>query len=154
MVVIIMGSKSDYDVMKPAWEILDTFGIKYEKKVISAHRTPELMFEFAKGAKKNGVEVIIAGAGAAAHVPGMVAAITHVPVIGVPIWTKDFNGTDALLSIVQMPGGVPVATVGINRSLNAGILAAKMIAMNDDGVYQKLVEYQQAMKDKVLATKI
>lgn len=154
MIAIIMGSKSDYEVMEPAWTILEELRIPFVKRVISAHRTPDLMFEFAKGAKKDGIDVIIAGAGGAAHVPGMVAAITNVPVIGVPIWTKDFGGNDALMSIVQMPGGIPVATVGINRSLNAGLLAARMIAMSDNTVYKKLEAYQEKMKQKVLDTQI
>lgn len=154
MVSIIMGSKSDYEIMEPAWKILEELGVSYEKRVISAHRTPDLMFEFAKNAKKNNIDVIIAGAGGAAHVPGMVAAITCVPVIGVPIWTKDFGGNDALMSIVQMPGGIPVATVGINRAINAGILAAEMIAMNDSAVYNKLLDYKEKMKQKVQDTQI
>lgn len=149
---IIMGSTSDREVMQKACDVLEELGIPYELKVISAHRTPELMFEFAKGAKQNGYDVIIAGAGGAAHVPGMVAAITQVPVIGVPIWSKDFNGTDALLSIVQMPGGIPVATVGINRASNAALLAARMIGMTNDKVYQSLLDYQEKMKQKVLNT--
>ena len=149
-VVILMGSKSDLEIMKKASAILDEFNVPYEMKVISAHRTPDLMFEFAKNAKKNGVDVIIAGAGGAAHVPGMIAAITPVPVIGVPIWSKDFNGTDALLSIVQMPSGIPVATVGIDRAANAALLAIRMLAMNNSELYQKLLDYQETMKEKVL----
>ena len=151
-VVILMGSKSDLEIMKKASAILDEFSVPYEMKVISAHRTPELMFEFAKNAKKNGVDVIIAGAGGAAHVPGMIAAITPVPVIGVPIWSKDFNGTDALLSIVQMPSGIPVATVGIDRAANAALLAIRMLAMNNNDLYQKLLDYQDKMKEKVINT--
>ena len=149
-VVILMGSKSDLEIMKKASAILDEFSVPYEMKVISAHRTPDLMFEFAKNAKKNGIDVIIAGAGGAAHVPGMIAAITPVPVIGVPIWSKDFNGTDALLSIVQMPSGIPVATVGIDRAANAALLAIRMLAMNNKELYQKLLDYQEQMKEKVL----
>ena len=151
-VVILMGSKSDLEIMKKASAILDEFSVPYEMKVISAHRTPDLMFEFAKGAKNNGVDVIIAGAGGAAHVPGMIAAITPVPVIGVPIWSKDFNGTDALLSIVQMPSGIPVATVGIDRAANAALLAIRMLAMNNSELYQKLLDYQETMKEKVINT--
>ncbi len=151
-VVILMGSKSDLEIMKKASAILDEFSVPYEMKVISAHRTPDLMFEFAKGAKNNGVDVIIAGAGGAAHVPGMIAAITPVPVIGVPIWSKDFNGTDALLSIVQMPSGIPVATVGIDRAANAALLAIRMLAMNNNDLYQKLLDYQEKMKEKVINT--
>lgn len=151
-VVILMGSKSDLEIMKKASAILDEFSVPYEMKVISAHRTPDLMFEFAKNAKKNGVDVIIAGAGGAAHVPGMIAAITPVPVIGIPIWSKDFNGTDALLSIVQMPSGIPVATVGIDRAANAALLAIRMLAMNNNDLYQKLLDYQDKMKEKVINT--
>lgn len=154
MVSIVMGSASDYEVMAPSWEILQKLGIPYEKNVISAHRTPDLMYAFARGAKDKGIKVIIAGAGLAAHVPGMVAALTPVPVIGVPIWTKYFNGNDALMSILQMPGGFPVATVGINRAENAGLLAARMIAIEDSKVYQKLCDYHKELTDKVLATKI
>ena len=151
-VIILMGSKSDLEIMKKASAVLDEFNVPYEMKVISAHRTPDLMFEFAKGAKNNGVDVIIAGAGGAAHVPGMIAAITPVPVIGVPIWSKDFNGTDALLSIVQMPSGIPVATVGIDRAANAALLAIRMLAMNNNDLYQKLLDYQEKMKEKVINT--
>ena len=151
-VIILMGSKSDLEIMKKASAVLDEFNVPYEMKVISAHRTPDLMFEFAKNAKKNGVDVIIAGAGGAAHVPGMIAAITPVPVIGVPIWSKDFNGSDALLSIVQMPSGIPVATVGIDRAANAALLAIRMLAMNNDELYQKLLDYQEQMKQKVINT--
>ena len=151
-VIILMGSKSDLEIMKKASAVLDEFNVPYEMKVISAHRTPDLMFEFAKNAKKNGIDVIIAGAGGAAHVPGMIAAITPVPVIGVPIWSKDFNGSDALLSIVQMPSGIPVATVGIDRAANAALLAIRMLAMNNDDLYQKLLDYQEKMKEKVINT--
>ena len=151
-VIILMGSKSDLEIMKKASAVLDDFQVPYEMKVISAHRTPDLMFEFAKNAKANGIDVIIAGAGGAAHVPGMIAAITPVPVIGVPIWSKDFNGTDALLSIVQMPSGIPVATVGIDRAANAALLAIRMLAMNNKELYQKLLDYQETMKEKVLNT--
>ena len=151
-VIILMGSKSDLEIMKKASDILDKFQVPYEMKVISAHRTPDLMFEFAKNAKANGIDVIIAGAGGAAHVPGMIAAITPVPVIGVPIWSKDFNGSDALLSIVQMPSGIPVATVGIDRAANAALLAIRMLAMNNTELYQKLLDYQEKMKEKVINT--
>ena len=151
-VIILMGSKSDLEIMKKASAVLDDFNVPYEMKVISAHRTPDLMFEFAKNAKNNGIDVIIAGAGGAAHVPGMIAAITPVPVIGVPIWSKDFNGSDALLSIVQMPSGIPVATVGIDRAANAALLAIRMLAMNNSELYQKLLDYQETMKEKVINT--
>ena len=151
-VAILMGSKSDLEIMKKASAVLDDFNVPYEMKVISAHRTPDLMMEFGKNAKKNGYDVIIAGAGGAAHVPGMLAAITPVPVIGIPIWSKDFNGTDALLSIVQMPSGIPVATVGIDRAANAALLAIRMLAMNNSELYQKLLDYQEKMKEKVINT--
>ena len=151
-VAILMGSKSDLEIMKKASAVLDDFNVPYEMKVISAHRTPDLMMEFGKNAKKNGYDVIIAGAGGAAHVPGMLAAITPVPVIGIPIWSKDFNGTDALLSIVQMPSGIPVATVGIDRAANAALLAIRMLAMNNSELYQKLLDYQETMKQKVINT--
>ena len=151
-VAILMGSKSDLEIMKKASAVLEEFNVPYEMKVISAHRTPDLMMEFGKNAKKNGYDVIIAGAGGAAHVPGMLAAITPVPVIGIPIWSKDFNGTDALLSIVQMPSGIPVATVGIDRAANAALLAIRMLAMNNTELYQKLLDYQEKMKEKVINT--
>ena len=151
-VAILMGSKSDLEIMKKASAVLDDFNVPYEMKVISAHRTPDLMMEFGKNAKKNGYDVIIAGAGGAAHVPGMLAAITPVPVIGIPIWSKDFNGTDALLSIVQMPSGIPVATVGIDRAANAALLAIRMLAMNNSELFQKLLDYQEKMKEKVINT--
>ena len=129
LVGIIMGSDSDLPVMKESAKVLEDFGIKYEITIVSAHRTPNRMFEYAKNAEKMGVEVIIAGAGGAAHLPGMVAAITPLPIIGVPIKTSSLKGTDSLLSIMQMPGGVPVATVAINNSKNAGILAAEILGI-------------------------
>lgn len=153
-VAILMGSASDLEVMQKASNILEEFGVPYEMKVISAHRTPDLMYDFAKGAKANGYDVIIAGAGLAAHVPGMVAALTCVPVIGVPLYTQYFGGNDALMSIVQMPGGIPVATVGVNRTDNAALLAIRMLAMNNDELYQKLIAYSEKMKEKVLNTKL
>ena len=122
-----MGSTSDYDVMSAAVETLDAFGVPYEKRVISAHRTPDLMFEYARSAKANGIDVIIAGAGGAAHVAGVIAGLTTVPVIGVPIRTQMMGGLDSLLSIVQMPGGIPVATVAINGAKNAALLAVQML---------------------------
>lgn len=153
-VAIVMGSASDLEVMQKASNIFDKFEVPYEMKVISAHRTPDLMFEFAKNAKANGYDVIIAGAGLAAHVPGMVAAITQVPVIGVPLYTKYFGGNDALMAICQMPGGIPVATVGIDRADNAALLAIRMLAMNNEKLYGKLLDYQEEMKQKVLNTKL
>jgi 5-(carboxyamino)imidazole ribonucleotide mutase len=133
IVAVIMGSKSDWETMKHTCEILDRLEVPYEKKVVSAHRTPDLMFEFAENARVRGIQVIIAGAGGAAHLPGMVAAKTTLPVIGVPVQSKALNGLDSLLSIVQMPAGIPVATVAIGRAgaTNAGLLAAQIVAVND-----------------------
>lgn len=153
-VAIIMGSTSDLDVMRPAMETLDLFGVEYEKKVISAHRTPDLMCEYAKSAKSRGIGAIIAGAGGAAHVAGVVAGMTTVPVIGVPIQTKAFGGMDSLLSIVQMPGGIPVATMAINGSKNAALLAVEIFALTDEGLSEKLSRYRQEQTQKVLDTEI
>ncbi|MBD7965116.1 5-(carboxyamino)imidazole ribonucleotide mutase [Fictibacillus norfolkensis] len=137
---VIMGSVSDWETMKEACDLLDELEVAYEKKVVSAHRTPDLMFQYAEEAEYRGIEVIIAGAGGAAHLPGMVAAKTILPVIGVPVQSKALNGMDSLLSIVQMPKGVPVATVAIGRAgaANAGLLAAQMVAVHDEGVKQRL----------------
>jgi 5-(carboxyamino)imidazole ribonucleotide mutase len=137
---VIMGSVSDWETMKEACDILDEMDVAYEKKVVSAHRTPDLMFQYAEEAEQRGIEVIIAGAGGAAHLPGMVAAKTIVPVIGVPVQSKALNGMDSLLSIVQMPKGVPVATVAIGKAgaANAGLLAAQMVAVHDEGVRQRI----------------
>jgi 5-(carboxyamino)imidazole ribonucleotide mutase len=137
-VAIIMGSDSDWPVMEEAAKALDSFGIGYSADVVSAHRMPEEMVEFAKTAASKGYKVIIAGAGGAAHLPGMVASLTTLPVIGVPVSLKNLDGMDSLLSIVQMPGGVPVATVGIDNAKNAGILAARIIGSADAGVTQKI----------------
>lgn len=147
---VIMGSKSDLPTMKQCLEILEELGIKYEAKIISAHRTPTLMFNYAKEAKDRGIEIIIAGAGGAAHLPGMVASLTELPVIGVPIETKTLKGIDSLLSIVQMPGGVPVATVAIGGAKNAGILAAKIIALKDEKIANKIKEYRENMERMIL----
>lgn len=149
-VAVIMGSTSDYDIMSAAIQVLEDFGIEYEKKVISAHRTPDLMCEYAKSARERGVGVIIAGAGGAAHVAGVVAGMTTVPVIGVPIQTKALGGMDSLLSIVQMPGGIPVATMAINGAKNAGLLAAEILALSDEGLQKKLSDFRQAQTQKVL----
>ncbi|MHB8170709.1 MAG: 5-(carboxyamino)imidazole ribonucleotide mutase [Thermincolia bacterium] len=140
IVAVIMGSKSDWPVMKEACLILEELGVPYEKKIVSAHRTPDWMFQFAETAIDRGIKVIIAGAGGAAHLPGMVAAKTVLPVIGVPVPATQLQGMDALLSIVQMPGGIPVATVAIGASgaKNAGLLAAQILATNDLGLQQKL----------------
>ena len=149
-VAVIMGSTSDYDIMSAAIQVLEDFGIEYEKKVISAHRTPDLMCEYAKSARERGIGVIIAGAGGAAHVAGVVAGMTTIPVIGVPIQTKALGGMDSLLSIVQMPGGIPVATMAINGAKNAGLLAAEILALSDEGLQKKLSDFRQAQTQKVL----
>ncbi|PKM51855.1 MAG: 5-(carboxyamino)imidazole ribonucleotide mutase [Firmicutes bacterium HGW-Firmicutes-7] len=146
---IIMGSDSDLPIMQEAAKMLDYFGIEYELTVVSAHRTPDRLFDYSKGAKERQLKVIIAGAGGAAHLPGMVAAITPVPVIGVPIKTQTLNGIDSLYSIVQMPPGIPVATVAINGAKNAGILAAQMIGSFDEEVLSKVVRYKEELKEMV-----
>ena len=148
---IVMGSDSDMPVMAKAAEILDKFGISYEMNIISAHREPEEFFTYAKGAESRGYKVIIAGAGKAAHLPGMCAAIFPMPVIGIPMKTSDLGGVDSLYSIVQMPSGIPVATVAINGGQNAGILAAKILATSDETLLQKLKDYSAELKDAVVA---
>ncbi|MBP0725990.1 5-(carboxyamino)imidazole ribonucleotide mutase [Bacillus sp. RG28] len=152
IVGVIMGSKSDWETMSHACEILDELGIPYEKKVVSAHRTPDLMFEYAELARERGIQVIIAGAGGAAHLPGMVAAKTTLPVIGVPVQSKALNGLDSLLSIVQMPGGVPVATVAIGKAgaTNAGLLAAQILSIQDKEIEKKLEIRREDTKNQVL----
>ncbi len=155
MVSIIMGSKSDLSVMRQAAEILAQFGVSYEITVVSAHRTPHLLFEYSTNAKSRGVKVIIAGAGGAAHLPGMVASITTLPVIGVPVKSSNsIDGWDSILSILQMPAGVPVATVALNGAKNAGILAAQILATSDEALAQKLQEYKNELAEMVLETKI
>jgi len=149
-VAIIMGSDSDLLVMKDAAEVLDEFGIAYELTIVSAHRTPKRMFEFATSAQKRGIKVIIAGAGGSAHLPGMVASLTPLPVIGVPIKTKSLDGLDSLLSIVQMPLGIPVATVAVNGAKNAGILAASIIGANDPKILAKVSKYKKSLEKQVL----
>ena len=149
-----MGSTSDYDVMSAAVETLDAFGVPYEKRVISAHRTPDLMFEYARSAKANGIDVIIAGAGGAAHVAGVIAGLTTVPVIGVPIRTQMMGGLDSLLSIVQMPGGIPVATVAINGAKIAALLAVQMLAIKYEDLAAKLEEFRKKQTQKVLDAEI
>ncbi|MCI5071444.1 5-(carboxyamino)imidazole ribonucleotide mutase [bacterium] len=151
MVGIIMGSDSDLKVMSAAKDTLGELGLAYEMNIVSAHRTPQRMFDYARDAKKRGLKVIIAGAGGAAHLPGMVASITSLPVIGVPIKATDMMGLDALLSIVQMPGGVPVATVAVDNAKNAAILAAKIVALSDDKLEQALEKYTEDMKTTVLS---
>lgn len=146
---IIMGSDSDWDTVAPAAEVLAEFGIRFEVGVVSAHRTPEKMLAYAKGAHERGLQVIIACAGGAAHLPGMVAAATPLPVIGVPRALKDLDGLDSLLSIVQMPGGVPVATVSIGGAKNAGLLAARILGASDPEIQRRMVDYQENMAREV-----
>lgn len=150
---IVMGSDSDMPVMAKAAEILDQLGIDYEMTIISAHREPDIFFQWAKSAEEKGFKVIIAGAGKAAHLPGMCAAVFPLPVIGIPMKTSDLGGVDSLYSIVQMPGGIPVATVAINGGLNAGLLAAKILATSDPELLGKLKVYSENMKEKVVAKK-
>ena len=150
-VAIIMGSDSDWPVMEEAAKALDSFGISYSADVVSAHRMPEEMVEFAKSAAPKGYKVIIAGAGGAAHLPGMVAALTTLPVIGVPVSLKNLDGMDSLLSIVQMPGGIPVATVGIDNAKNAGILAARIFGSSDASVSKKVEAQLSELKDEAKA---
>ena len=149
LVAIIMGSDSDLPVMSACAEILDGFGVAYELTIVSAHRTPQRMFEYAKNAAKKGFGVIIAGAGGAAHLPGMVASITHLPVIGVPVKSSNLNGIDSLLSIAQMPPGIPVATMAINGATNAGLLAAKILAVCDDELKQKVIGYMKDLENSI-----
>ncbi|HCG75115.1 MULTISPECIES: 5-(carboxyamino)imidazole ribonucleotide mutase [Staphylococcus] len=152
-VAVIMGSSSDWEIMKESCKMLEEFEIPYDKKVVSAHRTPQLMFEFASEARQNGYDIIIAGAGGAAHLPGMVASMTTLPVIGVPIESKSLKGLDSLLSIVQMPGGIPVATTALGKSgaKNAGILAARMLGINNSTVQKNLENYEKSLVNKVEA---
>ena len=147
---IIMGSKSDLPVMQDAIDILNEFGIESEVNIVSAHRTPEKMFKYASDARDKGIKVIIAGAGGAAHLPGMVASITTLPVIGVPVKSRNsIDGWDSVLSILQMPNGVPVATVALNGAKNAGILAAQIIGISDSEITKKLVDYKSQLEKKV-----
>ena len=148
---IIMGSKSDLPIMQEAVNILEDFGISNEVDIVSAHRTPDKMMEYGKNAHKRGISVIIAGAGGAAHLPGMIASLTPLPVIGVPIKSRNsIDGWDSVLSILQMPGGVPVATVALNGAKNAGILAAKIIGISLVEIQNKIIDYKSDMKDKVI----
>ncbi len=147
---IIMGSDSDLPVMKDAALILDEFGIDYEMTIVSAHRTPNRMYEYAKTAKERGLNIIIAGAGGAAHLPGMTAAITTLPVIGVPVKTSTLSGVDSLYSIVQMPGGIPVATVAINAAKNAGLLAVQILGSFDEKISKKVEDYKNNMEKAVI----
>ena len=150
---IIIGSKSDLPVMQKAIDILKEFGIGTDVKIVSAHRTPEVMFEYAKNAKTNGIKVIIAGAGGAAHLPGMVASISTLPIIGVPIKSRNsIDGWDSILSILQMPEGVPVATVALDGATNAGIIAAQILGIEDAEISKKLTQYKENLKEKVIKT--
>ena len=153
-VAIIMGSTSDLEVMSGAFGILDDFGIEYEKRVISAHRTPELMFEYTKALKGRGFGVVIAGAGGAAHLAGVAAGLTTLPVVAVPMATKNLDGLDSLLSMVQMPTGIPVATVAIGGAKNAAILAAEILALGDKAISDKLDAYREAQAEKIRNTTI
>tara|TARA_Y100000992_G_scaffold292231_1_gene249540 strand:+ start:454 stop:948 length:495 start_codon:yes stop_codon:yes gene_type:complete len=152
LVGIIMGSQSDWPIMKHASDTLNKLTISHEKKVVSAHRTPDLLFEYAQSASERGIEVIIAGAGGAAHLPGMTAAKTHIPVIGVPIKTKSLEGKDSLLSILQMPAGIPVATVAIGKpgSINAGLLAASILSIKYPNINKKVLEFRKKQTRRVL----
>ncbi len=155
LVGIIMGSQSDLNIMKQAAELLNEMGINYELTIVSAHRTPKRMFEYSQAAKSRGIKVIIAGAGGAAHLPGMVASLTTVPVIGVPIRSSNsIDGWDSILSILQMPNGIPVATVALNGAKNAGILAAQIIACFDKKIDKALVEFRKAQEKAVLKSAI
>ncbi|WP_135212350.1 5-(carboxyamino)imidazole ribonucleotide mutase [Vitreimonas flagellata] len=151
LVGLIMGSKSDWDTMKGAAEILEALGVAYEAKVVSAHRTPKRLYDYAESAKSRGLKVIIAGAGGAAHLPGMTAAMTPLPVLGVPVKSKDLKGLDSLLSIVQMPKGIPVGTLAIGEAgaVNAGLMAAAILALNDDALAARLDAYRAAQTEAV-----
>ena len=149
-----MGSVSDWEVMSAAAETLETFGVAYEKRIVSAHRTPDLLAEYAKTAKSRGIEVIIAGAGGAAHLPGMVASMTTLPVVGVPVKSKALNGLDSLLSIVQMPAGVSVATVAINGAKNAALVAVSILALHDEALALALEDFRRRQTETVLMTEL
>ncbi|BBE42291.1 Phosphoribosylaminoimidazole carboxylase catalytic subunit [Conexivisphaera calida] len=154
LVGVIMGSKSDWEVMRGSSEVLKLLGIPHEVRVISAHRTPDLMFEYARSAASRGIEVIIAGAGGAAHLPGMTASLTPLPVIGVPVPTKDLGGLDSLLSIVQMPYGIPVATVAVGGARNAALLAARILGIRHPEIRERIVALMNSMRDEVLGASI
>lgn len=153
-VAVIMGSRSDWEYMKEAVEVLKQFDVDVEVKVVSAHRTPDFMFEYVKSAAERGIEVIIAGAGGAAHLPGMSASLTHLPVIGVPIPSRHLNGLDSLLSIVQMPYGTPVATVAIGNAKNAALLALRILGIKYPWIAERLKDFARAMRDEVLSTRL
>lgn len=151
LVGIAMGSQSDWPTMEAAADILREFGVTFEARVLSAHRTPDAMLAYAREAAGRGLKVVVAGAGGAAHLPGMIAAATTLPVIGVPVATRNLKGLDSLLSIVQMPGGVPVATVAIGQALNAGLLAVQILALSDGALAERFAEYKRALVEKVEA---
>jgi 5-(carboxyamino)imidazole ribonucleotide mutase len=152
LISIVMGSDSDLPVMRQAAEMLEKFDLEYEIDIVSAHRTPEKLYDFASNAHTRGIEVIIAGAGGAAHLPGMIAAISPLPVIGVPIKSSNsLDGWDSILSILQMPGGVPVATVALNGAKNAGILAAQIVSSMDNSLRNKIIQYKQELKEQVIS---
>ncbi|MCR5713852.1 MAG: 5-(carboxyamino)imidazole ribonucleotide mutase [Bacteroidales bacterium] len=153
-VAIIMGSASDKDVMAPAWETLEEFGIPYEKKVLSAHRNPGPLADYVRAARDNGFDIIIAGAGGAAHLPGVIAAYTTLPVIGVPVKSKALNGLDSLLSIVQMPSGIPVATMAIDGSKNAALMAVTILALGNPTLTERIEEFRRKQSEKILNTTI
>ena len=153
-VSVIMGSASDWEVMSPACATLEEFGIPYEKRVLSAHRNPGPLAEYVESAEGRGIEIIIAGAGGAAHLPGVIAALTTIPVIGIPVKSKALNGLDSLLSIVQMPSGIPVATMAIDGARNAALYAVAILALSDEGLRVKLQEFRKAQSDKFLNTVI
>lgn len=152
MIGVVMGSISDYEVMKDACQTLEEFNVPYEKKIVSAHRTPDLLVSYAKTAKERGIDIIIAGAGGAAHLPGMLAANTTLPVIGVPVKSRTLNGLDSLFSIVQMPGGIPVLTVAINGAKNAALSAIAILAINDKDLATKLEAFRAKQTETVLNT--
>ena len=153
-VAVIMGSASDWDVLSPCCATLDEFGIPYEKRVLSAHRNPGPLAEYVASLKEKGCEIVIAGAGGAAHLPGVIAALTTLPVIGIPVKSKALSGMDSLLSIVQMPSGIPVATMAIDGAKNAALFAIAILALNDEGLCQKLQQFRKDQSDKVLNTVI
>ena len=153
-VAIIMGSASDKDVMAPAWETLEEFGIPYEKKVLSAHRNPGPLADYVRAARDNGFDIIIAGAGGAAHLPGVIAAYTTLPVIGVPVKSKALNGLDSLLSIVQMPSGIPVATMALDGAKNAALMAVTILALGNPTLTERIEEFRRKQSEKILNTTI
>jgi len=153
-VSVIMGSDSDWPVMREAADVLKEFGVEVEAKVVSAHRTPKEMVDYAESAKSRGIKVIIAGAGGAAHLPGMVASLTTLPVVGVPVPLKYMDGMDSLLSIVQMPNGIPVATVAVGAAKNAGLLALRILSIEDEGIASRLADYQASLRETVQAKKL